>query len=134
MPFSLPTASVQPAGEPASASARVEILDPDLCSRFNAAVIRGLSTRGSDPLIARRLTLLGMRSISHVVDVSNYVMLELGQPNHAYDLATLPGGAIRVRRARPGSPSSPSTTSSAASPRPTCSSATATTSPSAWPA
>ena len=46
VPFTLPTPSVQPAGEPASASARVEILDPDLCSRFNAAVIRGLSTRG----------------------------------------------------------------------------------------
>src|SRR5690606_19860751 len=63
--------------------------------------IRGITRRDPDPLIARRLTLVGMRSISHVVDVSNYVMLELGQPNHAYDLATLPGGAIRVRRARP---------------------------------
>jgi phenylalanyl-tRNA synthetase beta chain len=102
LPFTLPRPTVARSGDPASASASVEIVDPDLCGRFHATVIRGLTARPPDPAIARRLTLLGMRSISHVVDVSNYVMLELGQPNHAYDLATLPGGAIRVRRAHPG--------------------------------
>ena len=98
-----PRRRCQPAGEPASASARVEILDPDLLQPVQRRGHPGPQhPRLADPLIARRLTLLGMRPISHVVDVSNYVMLELGQPNHAYDLATLPGGAIRVRRARPG--------------------------------
>jgi len=101
-PFALPSPSVTTGGEPASDSASVEILDADLCGRFSAAVIRGITRRHTDPVVARRLALLGMRPISHVVDVSNYVMLELGQPNHAYDLAKLPGGAIRVRRARDG--------------------------------
>ena len=52
--------------------------------------------------IARRLLLAGMRPINNVVDASNYVMLELGQPTHPYDLARLPGRGLSVRRARPG--------------------------------
>ena len=52
--------------------------------------------------MARRLTLAGMRPINNVVDASNYVMLELGQPTHPYDLDRLAGGGLRVRRARPG--------------------------------
>jgi phenylalanyl-tRNA synthetase beta chain len=102
VPFTLPAPSVATSGAPARDAASVEVLDPDLCGRFTAAVIRGVAPAPTDPLIARRLTLLGMRPISPIVDVSNYVMLELGQPNHPYDLATLPGGAIRVRRARDG--------------------------------
>src|SRR5205085_2549242 len=52
--------------------------------------------------VARRLTLAGMRPISNLVDASNYVMLELGQPTHPYDLDRLPGGGLLVRAARPG--------------------------------
>jgi phenylalanyl-tRNA synthetase beta chain len=100
--FTLPTPTVTRGGAEASTVASVEVLDPDLCSRFSAAVIRGASAGEPDPVIAHRLTLLGMRSISRIVDVSNYVMLELGQPNHPYDLGKLAGGAIRVRRARDG--------------------------------
>lgn len=80
----------------------VEILDPDLCGRFVARVLRGVTIGPSDPAIARRLTLLGMRPINSVVDVSNYVMLELGQPNHPYDFGRVRGSGIRVRRAREG--------------------------------
>ena len=102
VPFTPPAPSVATSGAAAGSSAAVEVLDPDLCGRFTAAVLRGVAPAPTDPVIARRLTLLGMRPISPIVDVSNYVMLELGQPNHPYDLATLPGGAIRVRRAREG--------------------------------
>ena len=102
LPFSLPRPTVATSGPAAGESASVEVLDPDLCPRFTAAVLRGVDPAPTDPLVARRLTLLGMRPISPIVDISNYVMLELGQPNHPYDLATLPGGAIRVRRARDG--------------------------------
>jgi phenylalanyl-tRNA synthetase beta chain len=103
LPFELPSPSpAATGGEPASASASVEIVDGDLCGRFTASVLRGVELGPSPTQIANRLTLLGMRPINNIVDASNYVMLELGQPSHPYDLATLPGGAIRVRRARPG--------------------------------
>jgi phenylalanyl-tRNA synthetase beta chain len=80
----------------------VVVSDPDLCPRFTATVIDGVSIGPSPPWLARRLILAGMRPINNVVDVSNYVMLELGQPNHAYDLDRLPGRGLGVRRARPG--------------------------------
>ncbi|NHA67766.1 phenylalanine--tRNA ligase subunit beta [Phycicoccus flavus] len=72
------------------------------CDRFNARVVRGLDVSAPSPGWMRtRLTEAGMRPISLAVDVTNYVMLGLGQPLHAYDLATL-GERIVVRRARPG--------------------------------
>jgi phenylalanyl-tRNA synthetase beta chain len=102
LPFAMPDPSVaEDNGSNAAELASVEILDPDLCGRFVARVVHGVSTAAVDQRIATRLALLGMRSINAVVDVSNYVMLELGQPNHPYDLRKLPNGGIRVRRARP---------------------------------
>jgi len=71
------------------------------CGRFTATVMSGVHVTSSPDWIARRLEALGMRSINNVVDVSNYVMLELGQPNHAYDLATI-GDGFTVRSARDG--------------------------------
>ncbi len=72
------------------------------CDRFVTRVVRGVdSTRPSPSWMQRRLTQMGMRPISLAVDVTNYVMLVVGQPLHAYDLATLTG-SIEVRRARPG--------------------------------
>ncbi len=72
------------------------------CDRFVARVVRGVDATAPSPAwLARRLTQAGMRPISLAVDVTNYVMLELGQPLHAYDLA-LVHGPIVVRRARPG--------------------------------
>ncbi len=89
--------------EPAAASlASVEIEAPELCSRFVARVLTGLLPALSPPLVQRRLHLAGMRPINHVVDASNYVMLELGQPNHPYDLDQLGGRGLRVRAAHPG--------------------------------
>jgi phenylalanyl-tRNA synthetase beta chain len=73
-----------------------------LCPRFTGTVIEGVADAMVAPLVARRLALAGMRPISPVVDVSNYVMLELGQPNHPYDLDRLAGRGLNVRRGRPG--------------------------------
>ncbi len=80
----------------------VEILDPTLCGRFVATVLRGITVGTSPQWLADRLMLAGMRPLNSIVDISNYVMLELGQPNHTFDLATIPNGHLRVRRAVPG--------------------------------
>ncbi|NIR40520.1 MAG: phenylalanine--tRNA ligase subunit beta, partial [Actinobacteria bacterium] len=81
---------------------KVEILDPTLCGRFVATVLRDITIGSSPAWMANRLTALGMRPINSIVDISNYVMLELGQPNHTFDLATIPDGHLRVRRAAEG--------------------------------
>lgn len=83
-------------------SAPVELIDGDRCPRFTSVVVSGVVVQSSPDWIARRLTAAGMRPINNVVDVSNYVMLELNQPNHAYDLDTLGGGGFRIRLARDG--------------------------------
>ena len=90
------------AGAPTADTASVEIVDPALCGRFLARVLRGVEVGSSPPWLANRLTALGMRPINSIVDISNYVMLELGQPSHTFDLARVPGGRLRVRRARDG--------------------------------
>ena len=107
LPFQLPTPQIAATGTPTAELVTVEIVDPDRCGRFTARVLQGVTVGPSDPLIANRLTLLGMRPINNVVDASNYLMLELGQPSHPYDLATLgraPGGlpGFRIRLARDG--------------------------------
>ena len=88
--------------ESASAGVRIRIEDPDLCSRYLGAVIRGVSVGPSPRWLADRLRAAGARPINNVVDATNYVMLELGQPLHAFDLDSLADAAIVVGRARPG--------------------------------
>ncbi len=82
----------------------VNIVDPDLCGRFLVSVLDGVRVGQSPQWLANRLTHLGMRPINSIVDISNYVMLELGQPNHTYDLHKVPNGELRVRWAREGEP------------------------------
>ncbi len=73
------------------------------CSVFSVRVVRGIDpTRPTPPWMASRLRLAGIRSVSLAVDISNYVMLELGAPNHAYDLAKVDAGGLVVRRAAAG--------------------------------
>ncbi|HSB86659.1 MAG TPA: phenylalanine--tRNA ligase subunit beta [Ilumatobacteraceae bacterium] len=88
-------------GAPAR-QATVELVDGDRCARFTSTVISGVRVVPSPEWMVQRLTAAGMRAINNVVDVSNYVMLELNQPNHAYDLDTLGGSGFRVRLARDG--------------------------------
>jgi phenylalanyl-tRNA synthetase beta chain len=104
LPFTLP--DPKPATVPADrvSGVSVEILDPDRCGAFEARVLRDVRVGLGDPKLASRLARLGMRSINNVVDASNYVMLELGQPNHPYDLAKVAGPGFRVRVARDGEP------------------------------
>ena len=80
----------------------VEIADPAGCSRFTARWFDEVRNGASPPWMQQRLLAAGMRPISAVVDVTNYVMHELGQPMHAYDADTVPDGRIVVRRARAG--------------------------------
>src|SRR5262249_22055249 len=73
--------------------------DPDLCSRYCGRYIAGVKIGPSPEWLTARLEALGVRSINNVADVTNYVMLELGQPLHAFDADTLGGQQIIVRRA-----------------------------------
>ncbi len=88
-------------GERAEALCDVEILDPEKCPRYVAKVIKGVRIGPSPAWMQRRLRAAGMRPISNVVDVTNYVMLSLGQPLHAFDIDLLTGPRIVVRRWRP---------------------------------
>ena len=76
--------------------------DLEACPRFLGAVLRGVTVAASPAWLARRLEAVGVRSINNVVDATNYVMLELNQPMHAYDIAKLRGPSVIARRAREG--------------------------------
>lgn len=104
----LPDPTVEATGAPIEGKVEITIADPDLCPRYSAALITGVTIGPSPQWLQRRLLLAGMRPINNVVDITNYVMLEWGQPLHAFDYRLLrprtPGGppAIIVRRAHPG--------------------------------
>jgi phenylalanyl-tRNA synthetase beta chain len=86
----------------AGSLAKLTVEDQDLCPRYVARVISGVKIGESPEWMQRRLTAVGMRPLNNVVDVTNYVLFEVGQPLHAFDLDLLAGGAIIVRRARSG--------------------------------
>lgn len=99
MPLKRPEILVKESGPAVSELTSVEILDPDLCPRYTARVIRGVRVGESPEWLKRCLTAAGVRSINNVVDVTNYVLMELGQPLHAFDYDRLSGHRIVVRRA-----------------------------------
>lgn len=83
---------------------RVEIADADLCGRFTMTLIENVTIAPSPAWLAQRLQHAGVRPINNVVDISNYVMLEMGHPTHPFDADKLVSDHIVVRRARPGEP------------------------------
>lgn len=85
-----------------SSSVSVEVLDLDTCPRYTARIVKGIKTGPSPLWMKRRLEVSGIRSINNIVDVTNYVMLERGQPLHAFDLGLLDGGKIKIRKAEDG--------------------------------
>jgi phenylalanyl-tRNA synthetase beta chain len=101
-PFRAPAVVVKESDDAVESLARVRIEAPDLCPRFTARVISGVRVGPSPAWLAARLRAAGLRPISNVVDVTNYVMWELGHPLHAFDHATVTEGTIVVRRARDG--------------------------------
>jgi phenylalanyl-tRNA synthetase beta chain len=103
----LPAETPAESGEPVTSACGVVIEDEDLCPRYTARVIRGVKVGPSPDWLAEKVTAAGARSINNVVDATNYVMFELGQPLHAFDLATIAAGpdgaaSVIVRRAKAG--------------------------------
>jgi len=98
----LPAAAPREGAAKIADLARVSLDCPALCYRYTARVIRGVKIGPSPSWLARRLATVGIAAINNVVDITNYVLLECGQPLHAFDLAKLDGAEIVVREGRPG--------------------------------
>ncbi len=101
-PVRLPAVDLVESGPAVESLTAVAVDDPQGCPRYTARILTGVERRPSPDWMKRRLELCGVRSIDVVVDISNYVMLECGQPLHTFDYDRLAGGRIVVRRARDG--------------------------------
>jgi phenylalanyl-tRNA synthetase beta chain len=100
--FSVPEVHYDELGDAINLSASVQIVEPDLCPRYCASLLTGVKVGTSPQWLQQRLLACGMRPISNVVDVTNYVMMEYGQPLHAFDFKKVRGGQIIVRRGKEG--------------------------------
>ncbi len=104
--YSLPLAEwnhdVIESGSPAADEISVEVADLDDCPRYSARLIRGVTVGTSPAWLAGRLRSVGLRPINSIVDITNLIMIEFGQPQHVFDLARVGGGRIVVRRAGAG--------------------------------
>jgi phenylalanyl-tRNA synthetase beta chain len=98
----LPEASYEEAPPPIDKQISIEIKAPDLCPRYSASLISGLKIAESPPWLQQRLLACDMRPINNIVDATNYVMLEYGEPLHAFDYGQIRGKKIIVRRAGEG--------------------------------
>lgn len=102
LPVQLPAASPHESSTPVTSLTRVRVTCPNLCPRYSARVIQGVKISPSPSWLARRLATIGVTPINNVVDITNYVLMESGQPLHAFDLTKLQGREILVREARQG--------------------------------
>src|SRR5579863_3034015 len=102
LPLAPPVINLKESAAPTSGAVSIEITAPDLCARYCGRVIRGVQVEPSPDWLAKRLEAVGVRPINNVADVTNYVLMELGHPLHAFDLAEVRQHKIIVRRARAG--------------------------------
>jgi phenylalanyl-tRNA synthetase beta chain len=98
----IPTPTVKGSGGDIHAHLAVEIKNPELCPRYTARMVKNIKIEPSPKWMRQRLRASGVRPINNIVDITNYVMLEYGQPMHAFDYACLDGGKIVVRTAATG--------------------------------
>lgn len=101
-PIKQPKIEIKESAEDIKKLASVEVKDGDLCPRYMARVITGVKMGPSPGWMQKRLVAAGMRPINNIVDITNYVLLEMGQPLHAFDLDNIKGKKIIVRRAADG--------------------------------
>jgi phenylalanyl-tRNA synthetase beta chain len=97
-PLAVPKDDLETSDTDAAARLPIRVDAPELCSRYTGLVVRGVTIRPSSEKIRRRLEAVGLRPINNIVDATNYMMVALGHPLHAFDLARLEGPAIVVRR------------------------------------
>ncbi|MDR2606682.1 MAG: phenylalanine--tRNA ligase subunit beta, partial [Oscillospiraceae bacterium] len=102
VPLKLAEPKVSAGGDNIDNWLKVELADKDLCSRYTARVVKNIRIAPSPRWLRRRLRVSGIRPINNIVDITNYVMLEYGQPMHAFDYACVSGAKIIVRRAKSG--------------------------------
>ena len=100
--FRHPDCTVEASTAPIGEKASVAVEDTDGCPRYTAHVLEGVTVKPSPDWMAKRLEAIGLRPVNNIVDVTNYVLFEMNQPFHAFDLSLLPEGRIVVRRARDG--------------------------------
>jgi len=101
-PITLHSPVVKGGGGDIETKLSVEIAEPSLCARYSARIVENVKIVPSPAWLRQRLRASGVRPINNIVDITNYVMLEYGQPMHAFDYACLGGGRIVVRRAKEG--------------------------------
>jgi phenylalanyl-tRNA synthetase beta chain len=101
-PLKLPAVTVPEQEPEASTRAAIEIVDSELCSRYAGRVVLDVEVKPSPEWMAKRLESCGIRAINNIADITNYVLLETGQPTHAFDLDLLGEKKIIVRTALPG--------------------------------
>lgn len=101
-PFEVPVADFEAQGEATEKTVQVRLQDPQACPRYAGRVVRGVRVGPSPGWLVKRLESVGMNSINNVVDVTNFVMLELGQPLHAFDVEELQGKTLIIRRSDKG--------------------------------
>ena len=105
-PLTIPAAEPREGATPIAKLTSIAIESPELCPRYTARLIRGVKIGPSPDWLVTHLTAIdpAYKSINNIVDITNYVLFECGQPLHAFDFAQLRGGKIVVREARPGEP------------------------------